>query len=186
MSSGDYPGRAVSLDSWGTFRMQGRRAMSVSPYFSRRCCISGAEEMIRTEIRKAETKYSRYTREQKRSLVRRCLQFLSRAMKKVIRIEQDDQRMDFLMHQALTTRACRPPPTPAKSHASSYQELGNHQPMNMEQSPEQQGANPAYPIEVSSEHNPPSPMYTPCSPDQATDFIEEDPEENFDWSGNEN
>ncbi|GMQ08132.1 hypothetical protein CsSME_00052001 [Camellia sinensis var. sinensis] len=166
--------------------MQGRRAMSVSPCFNRRRCTSAAEEMIRTEIRKVETEYSRYMREHKRSLVRRRLQFLSRAVKKAVQTEQDDQRMDSLIHQALTTRAYHRPPTPAESHASSYQELGNHQPMNMEQSPEQQGANPAYPIEVSSEHNPPSPMYTPRSPDQVTDSVDEDPEEDFDWSGNEN
>ncbi|GMP24851.1 hypothetical protein CsSME_00001978 [Camellia sinensis var. sinensis] len=186
MPTGGYPGRGASLDSWGTFRMQGRRAMSVSPCFSRRRCTSAVEEIIRTEIRKVETEYSRYTREQKRSLVRRRLQFLSRAVKKAIRMEQDDQRMDSLIHQALTARAYHRPPTPAESYASCYQEPCNNQPMNMEQSPEQQGPNPAYPIEVSSGHNPPSPMYTPRSPDQATDSADEDPEEDFDWSGNEN
>ncbi|GMP24852.1 hypothetical protein CsSME_00001978 [Camellia sinensis var. sinensis] len=122
--------------------------MSVSPCFSRRRCTSAVEEIIRTEIRKVETEYSRYTREQKRAYHR--------------------------------------PPTPAESYASCYQEPCNNQPMNMEQSPEQQGPNPAYPIEVSSGHNPPSPMYTPRSPDQATDSADEDPEEDFDWSGNEN
>ncbi|GMP24637.1 hypothetical protein CsSME_00001834 [Camellia sinensis var. sinensis] len=122
--------------------------MFVSPCFSCRRCISATKEMIRTEIRKVETEYSRYTREQK--------------------------------------TAYRQPPTPAESHASSYQEPGNHQPMNMEQSPEHQGANPAYPIELSSGHNPPSLMYTPRSSNQATDSADEDLEEDFDWLGNEN
>ncbi|GMP47940.1 hypothetical protein CsSME_00015472 [Camellia sinensis var. sinensis] len=94
--------------------------------------------------------------------------------------------MDSLIHRALTTRVYHRPPTPAESHASCYQGPGNNQPMNMEQPPEQQGANATYPIEVSSEHNPPSPMYTPRSPDQATDSVDEDPEKDFDWSGNEN
>ncbi|GMQ08133.1 hypothetical protein CsSME_00052001 [Camellia sinensis var. sinensis] len=39
--------------------------MSVSPCFNRRRCTSAAEEMIRTEIRKVETEYSRYMREHK-------------------------------------------------------------------------------------------------------------------------
>ncbi|GMP89634.1 hypothetical protein CsSME_00041120 [Camellia sinensis var. sinensis] len=137
--------------------MQGRRAMSVSPYFSRRRCEITAEEMIKTEIRKVETEYTRYTRAQKRSLVWRRLQFLSRAAKKA-----------------------------AESHKSCYHGPGDNQPMDMEQPPEQQGANLAYPIEISSEHNPPSPMYTPRSPGQATDSANEDPEKDFDWSGNKN
>ncbi|CAL5431182.1 hypothetical protein CsSME_00043773 [Camellia sinensis var. sinensis] len=186
MSSGDYPGRGVSLDSWGTFRMQGRRAMSVSPYFSRRHCTSAAEEMIKTEICKVETEYSHYTREHKRSLVRRRLQFLSRATKKAIQMEQYDQRMDSLIHRALTTIAFHRPSTQAESYESCYQGLSDNQPMDMEQPPKQQGATQAYPIEVSSEHNPSSPRYTPRSPDQATDSAEEDPEEDFYWSGNEN
>ncbi|GMP42077.1 hypothetical protein CsSME_00011940 [Camellia sinensis var. sinensis] len=178
MSSGGY----VSTDSWGVFRMQGRRAMSVSPYFSRRRCEITAEEMIKTEIRKVETEYPRYTRAQKRSLVRRRLQFLSRAARKAVRMEQDEQKMDSLTHRALTTIA----PTQAESHESCYHGPGDNQPMDMEQPPEQQGANLAHPIEISSEHNLPSPMYTPRSPGQASDSADEDPDEDFDWSGNEN
>ncbi|GMQ01240.1 hypothetical protein CsSME_00047946 [Camellia sinensis var. sinensis] len=166
----------------GVFRMQGRRAMSVSPYFSRRRCEITAEEMIKTEIRKVETEYPRYTRAQKRSLVRRRLQFLSRAARKVVRMEQDEQKMDSLTHRALTTIA----PTQAESHESCYHGPGDNQPMDMEQPPEQQGANLAHPIEISSEHNLPSPMYTPRSPGQASDSADEDPDEDFDWSGNEN
>ncbi|GMP74438.1 hypothetical protein CsSME_00031858 [Camellia sinensis var. sinensis] len=137
--------------------MQGRRAMSVSPYFSRRRCEITVEEMIKTEIRKVETEYPRYMRAQKRSLVRRRLQFLSRAARKA-----------------------------AESHESCYHGPGDNQPMDMEQPPEQQGANLAHPIEISSEHNPPSPMYTPRSPGQASNSADEDPDEDFDWSGNEN
>ncbi|GMQ07104.1 hypothetical protein CsSME_00051444 [Camellia sinensis var. sinensis] len=184
MSTGDYPGRYISLNSWDTFRIQGRRAISVSLNFSLQRCVSAAEEIIRTEIRMVETEYSCYTWEQKRSLVRRRLQFLSRAAKKAVQMEPDDQRT--LIHRTLTTIAYHRPPTQAESYASCYQGPSNNQPRNIEQPPEQNGVTPAYPIEVSFEHNPPSPMYTPRSPNQATDSAEEDPEEDFDWSGNEN
>ncbi|GMP81494.1 hypothetical protein CsSME_00036186 [Camellia sinensis var. sinensis] len=101
-------------------------------------------------------------------------------------MQQDDQRINSLIHRTLTTIAYHRPPTQAESYASCYQGPSNNQPRNIEQPPEQNGVTPAYPIEVSSEHNPPSPTYTPCSPNQATYSAEEDPEEDFHWSGNEN
>ena len=93
-------------------------------------------------------------------------------------MEQDEQKMDSLIHRALTTIA----PTQAESHESCYHGPGDNQPMDMEQPPEQQGANLAHPIEISSEHNPLSPMYTPRSPGQAIDSADEDPDKDFDWS----
>ncbi|GMP84650.1 hypothetical protein CsSME_00038099 [Camellia sinensis var. sinensis] len=142
--------------------MQSRRALSLNTYFSHRRCEFAAEEMIIKEIRKVETDYSYYTREQKRSLVRRHLQYLCHAA----RIEA--------LHQFLV-----------ESGEFHYPGQNDNQPMEVEQPPVRPGITPNFPIEVSSQHVPPSPIYTPHSPGQETKSVDEDPEEDFDWSGNE-
>ncbi|GMP95808.1 hypothetical protein CsSME_00044711 [Camellia sinensis var. sinensis] len=142
--------------------MQGRRALSLNTYFSHRRCEFTAEEKIIKEIQKVETYYSYYTREQKRSLVRQRLQYLSHAARKEA------------LHQF-----------PAESGESHYPRQNDNQPMEVEQPLVQPGITPTFPIEVSSEHIPPSPIYTPRSSSQEIDSVDKDPEEDFDWSGNE-
>ncbi|GMP35650.1 hypothetical protein CsSME_00008013 [Camellia sinensis var. sinensis] len=163
--------------------MQGRRALSLNTYFNRRRCEFAAEEIIIKEIRKVEIGYSYYTREQKRSLVRQCLQYLSRAARSAVRKEHDDQKMDSLMHRALAGEALHQ--FPAESGESHYHGQNDNHLMEVEQPPVQPGITLSFLIEVSSEHVPPSPIYTARFPGQETDSVDEDPKKDFDWLGNE-
>ncbi|GMP84518.1 hypothetical protein CsSME_00038016 [Camellia sinensis var. sinensis] len=142
--------------------MQGRRALSVNTCFSHRRSEFATEKMITREIRKVDMDYPYYTKEQKRSLVQHRLHYLSHTTKSAVHKTP---------HQH---------PVQVESDESHYPGQGNSQPIKVEQQPVRPGITLVFPIEVSSEHVPPSLIYTPRSPGQATDLVDEDPEEDFD------
>ncbi|KAF5958483.1 hypothetical protein HYC85_005708 [Camellia sinensis] len=94
----------------------------------------------------------------------------------LVHIRQDLVESGTGIRWVLADEAPHRHPVQIESGKSNY-----HEPIVVEQQSVQPGTTRAFPIEVSSEHVPLSPMYTPRSPGQATDSADEDPEEDFDW-----
>ncbi|XP_028087683.1 probable potassium transporter 17 [Camellia sinensis] len=154
-----------SVDDWGVFRFQNRRAVAVSPQRLNRWCQLGAERVIKKAIRKTEEDFSYYTTQARRALIERNGQTFA------------ELRQDVLAED----------PHPVMRHIGP-ESCGSHHPeLEVPFLSVLPGASPAFPIEVSSEYSPipaqqfpASPTYASLTPEDLEEDPEEDPEESFD------